>query len=479
MSLDLARTVADAVLYEGYLLYPYRATSQKNQARWQFGVLGPPGAAEAGVGEESAMSVECLLDPEPVTENAAASGPSVTVQVRFLQLQRRIVQAAEGDGHSGFVPVDHLVVDEDLIFSWDEAVEQEHSWPAFSLPELTEGICRPVPIPGGDLIEPLTAHDGSVVGRIVRRRWPLNAELSAKATDVDGYLRLSVSVENAAAIRPENPDDAIRTSLIGAHLLIQASDAAFVSLLEPPPAAAHAVAGCRQHRCWPVLAGPPGSSDIVLGSPIILYDHPEVAPESAGALFDSTEIDEILTLRVMTMTDKEKAQARATDPRAREIIDRCDQMTPAMLQQMHGILREPRASPAKSVPLPDAARHTIMWSDPTEDPAPWWDPAADESVRPEVDSVLVAGVPVSKGSLVRIHPSRRADAQDLFFADQDARVTAVVSDVDGQVHVAVVLANDPAADLHDWYGRYLYFAPEELEPLGEEVSPNSRKESTS
>jgi hypothetical protein len=92
--------------------------------------------------------------------------------------------------------------------------------------------------------------------------------------------------------------------------------------------------------------------------------------------------------------------------------------------------------------------------------------------------VLVEGVPVSKGSRVRIHPSRRADAQDLFFAGQDARVTAVMSDVDGQVHVAVVLVDDPAADLHDWYGRYLYFAPEELEPLAD-VLPNQRKEGTS
>jgi hypothetical protein len=112
------------------------------------------------------------------------------------------------------------------------------------------------------------------------------------------------------------------------------------------------------------------------------------------------------------------------------------------------------------------------------EPTPWWDPASDASVRPELDSVLIEGVPVSKGSRVRIHPSRRADAQDLFFADQDARVTAVVSDVDGQVHVAVVLVDDPAADLHDWYGRYLYFAPEELRPL-DYVLPDQRKEGTS
>ena len=72
---------------------------------------------------------------------------------------------------------------------------------------------------------------------------------------------------------------------------------------------------------------------------------------------------------------------------------------------------------------------------------------------------------VTKDSVVRVHPSRRADAQDLFFADQLARVTAVVHDVDGGVHVALVLLDDPAADMHDWYGRYLYFAPDELEPV--------------
>jgi hypothetical protein len=180
------------------------------------------------------------------------------------------------------------------------------------------------------------------------------------------------------------------------------------------------------------------------------------------------------------MTDAEKAEARATDRRAAEIIDRCDQMTPEMLHQLHGILREPRARLAESSGWSDlVAAEPARLGSPTAEPAPWWDPAADSSVRPEVDAVLINGVPVSKGSMVRIHPSRRADAQDLFFADQDARVAAVLSDVDGAVHVAVVLLDDPAADLHDWYGRYLYFAPEELEPLPDQVMTGDRKEGQS
>ena len=165
-----------------------------------------------------------------------------------------------------------------------------------------------------------------------------------------------------------------------------------------------------------------------------------MAPESPGDLLDATEIDEMLTLRVMTLTEEEKAAARGTDPRAAAIIDRCDSMPAETMAQLHGTRRD------------DAAQ-------------PWWDPGADASVSPETDAVLVAGVPVAKGCRVRLRPTRRADAQDMFLAGQDAVVTAVLSDVDGQTHVAVVLADDPAADLHDWYGRYWYFGPDELEPL--------------
>jgi hypothetical protein len=186
---------------------------------------------------------------------------------------------------------------------------------------------------------------------------------------------------------------------------------------------------------------------------MILPDQPEIAPESPGDLFDATEIDEILTLRVMTMTEAEKAAARGTDPRAAAIVDRCDTLPPEAMALLHGARRDVSTDP--SIVEPDV---------------PWWDPGADASVSPETDSVLVGAIPVAKGSRVRLHPGRRADAQDMFLAGQVATVTAVLSDVDGETHVAVVLEDDPAADLHDWYGRYWYFAPDEIEPLPAEVS---------
>jgi hypothetical protein len=452
MSLEQARAIADAVLYEGYLLYPYRASSSKNQSRWQFGVLGPPLATAASFGEAPDMSMQCLLERAPSDD-----GADVRVHLRFLQLQ---VRAVEQRTVHGYVPVEELVVDGVSVLSWQEATECEIPLPAH---DLTAAFCGSagspdetvVDVPASEETEPVVDRAGETVARIIRRRSALRAVVTVSAEADAGYARLMVRVRNDHHEAAATKDDAIRLSLIGAHVLIEARGAQFVSLLEPDEAAAPAAARCRQHRCFPVLAGPAGSHDVVLGSPIILYDHPEIAAESAGALFDSTEIDEILTLRVMTMTDAEKAEARATDPRAAAIIERCDSMSPETLQQLHGVLRDPHGTAA-----PMVEPTTFDTGD-----APWWDPAADESVHPESDSVRIDGVLVSKGSLVRVHPSRRADAQDLFFADQVARVTGVLSDVDGGTHVALVLVDDPAADMHEWYGRYFYFAPEELEPL--------------
>ncbi|MBS1696660.1 MAG: hypothetical protein JST91_31145 [Actinobacteria bacterium] len=430
-----ARAVADAVLYEGYLLYPYRATSGKNQSRWQFGVLGPPGAEAAGIGEDDTLSAQVIV--------RSHGTPSLTVVVRFLQLQRRDAQRDAGAGT--FEAVSELAGPTGSWLSWDEAVEREVEYGPFALPGLSRTF--DIDVPGGADTE---AVDG---GRLLRRRRELRGQLTVSVDGAADLARISLEVRNAC--RPAvDKDDAIATSLIGTHLVLEVTDGEFVSLLEPPASASAAVADCRQHRCFPVLAGPPGDHTLALVSPIILYDHPEVATQSAGALYDSTEIDEILTLRVMTMTEQEKAEARATDPRAAQIIDRCDSMAPEAMLDLHGVLRDPHADDRDLGLIPDVPLGVD-----------WWDPLADNAVRPDIDAVLVDGVRVARGSRVRLRPSRRADAQDLFFADRVARVTSVHEDVDGDQHVGVVLEDDPGADMHEWYGRYLYFAPDEVEPL--------------
>ena len=460
-SLTTARAVADAVLYEGYLLYPYRASAGKNQCRWQFGVLGPPGAAEAGAGEEPGLASELLL-----THRAAAE---VTVWLRCLQLQSRGVERV--DAAVGFVPVPDLCVEGRQWLSWDEAVEHEVQVATTTLGAEPGGATYEVDLAGGEDVAELRSGAGDLVGRLVRRRWPLAASVQvawAPVPGVEGVSRLEVGVENTG--RPADPGDkveATRRSFLGAHLLLSCAGGAFVSMTDPPPGLAAAAAGCHQQRCWPVLAGPAGQDDVLLVSPIILEDHPTLAAHSPGSLFDSTEIDEILTLRILTMTEQEKAEARATDARAGEIIDRSERLSAEEMAGLHGAMYAPSdaGSPGPS-PVPAEGHPDV----------PWWDPESDAAVDPATDAVVVAGTRVSRGSLVVLRPGRRADAQDLFLAGQTARVTGVHTDVDGATHVGVVLVDDPAADLHEWYGRYLYFGPDELEPLGTtSVGPDTRR----
>jgi hypothetical protein len=452
-SRERARAVADAVLYEGYLLYPYRGTSSKNQSRWQFGVLGPPGAAAAGLGEDDSIAAQFLVN----------DAQAITLVVRFLQLQHRRAERELPDG--GFQPVDELTTSSGSWLTWDEAFECEMPFGPLALDDAAQQWILPVTAPATTDIELLHG------GRLVRERPEVHGVLTV-AAERDGDLRrISIRVANVGTAVESNADakDAvIARSMIGTHVIAEVVGGQFVSLLEPPPAAADAVSRCQQHRCFPVLAGPPGIQDMLLVSPIILYDHPEVAEQSDTALFDCTEIDEILTLRVMTMTDNEKAQARATDPRAAQIIDQCDSMSPEAMARLHGVLRDPHSPSINAGGLVPEIPEGVDW----------WDPLADNAVRPELDAVLVGGIQIARGSQVRLRPRRNADAQDIFVAGKTARVTSVHEDVEGNKHVGVVVNDDPAADLHDWYGRYLYFSPDEIEPLeGSEPTTNQGRNS--
>jgi len=473
--LEHARKVADAILYEGYLLYPYRGSAQKNQARFQFGVLVPPAYQAVDACEPSAFQTECLVE--------CPDDAQVLVTVRFLQLQRRIVQEVPPDGGEPR-DVGALHVDGMEYTSWDEAAERQQQAAVDVATLLSQDRNLAFHVGSGEVSEDLTDARGRRAGRLTRRWAALDGLIHASAERVAGpygALRLRLRVENHSApeAAPRTRDDALRHSLIAAHALIGVPGGTFLSQTDPPEWAAPAVTACTNIGTWPVLAGPADCRDLMLSSPVILYDHPEVAAESAGDLFDATEIDEILTLRTLALTDAEKQQARATDPRAAELMDRMDSLPPEMLERMHGAIRYlksvPGASAAGTVPGPGepwapAAPDGLPGDAVLDRPqVPWWDPGSDSSVSPQTDHVVIAGVRVARGSKVRMRPgSRRADAQDLFLVGRTALVEAVLHDVDGQVHVAVSPEHDPAAELQRSHGRFLYFAPDELEPMGPE-----------
>jgi hypothetical protein len=477
--LEQARQVADAILFEGYLLYPYRASAQKNQERFQFGVLMPSAYRVVDEHEPSAAQTECVLE--------GPAEATITVLARFLQLQRRTVLA--GSPGAGFHPVGSLEAGQVEHTPWDEAAECEQEAVA-SIGELLDGgIETEFTVPGGTEHEDLPGPGGTQAGRLMRQRETLHGVIRMSAGRLPGpygALRLQVVLENRT--EPSGPlarrADGLPYALIAAHCLIAVPGGRFLSMTAPPEWASAEVGRCVNTGTWPVLAGPPDCTELMLSSPVILYDHPEIAAESAGQLFDSTEIDEILTLRTLTLTDDEKREARATDPRAAELLDRLDHLPPEMIERMHGAIRY--LNPAGGPPAGPAT--VPEWTEPPQaqpggdvpqkpgglagDPAiagqaPWWDPGADSSVSPETDHVVIAGIRVSRGSRVRMRPgARRADAQDLFLAGRTALVEAVLFDVDGHAHLALLPDDDPDADIHRGQGRFLYFAPDEVEPLG-------------
>jgi hypothetical protein len=257
----------------------------------------------------------------------------------------------------------------------------------------------------------------------------------------------------------------LRRALVACHLLMEVEGAAFVSLLDPPQWAKGFVAACENDGEFPVLAGPDDQAGVVLSSPIILYDHAQLAPQSETAFFDALEVDELLSLRTMTLSEEEKREVRGTDPRAAALLDEVDHMPDELWDRLHG-----------TVSYLDSMTATGPLAPPPETGAaldvPWWDPGSDGSVDPEHDAVTIAGVPVRRGTRVVLRPgARQADVHDLFLAGHTATVAAVLHDVDGKDHLAVTVDDDPGADLKLAHGRYLYFAPDEVEPF--ETAPSS------
>lgn len=339
---EQARAVADAVLYEGFLLYPYTASALKNRLRWQFGVLMPQGFADPS--EPSSMETRLLL-------RTSQPDASVEVVFRFLQILESPVAR-------------------EIAFTAD--VCEEYLLHPFAL----EGL-----------------------------RGSLNVEV---ARDGD-YYRLTLRAQNDGITAAQaDRNEALKLALVSAHALLSINGGAFVSLLDPPESAKEAASRCTNRRVFPVLAGAPEedgrSAKMALASPIILYDFPSVAEKSPGQTFDNLEIDELLLLSVASLSDEEKAEARATDERARAIIDRADAMSAQMQQTLH------------------------------------------------------------EGMHVRVHPKRRADAFDMFAEGKTAQVRGVHEDVDGRRYVSVVFDDDPATDMHDWYGRSFFYESDEVEP---------------
>ena len=347
MNAKLVEDIANAVLYEGYMLYPYRPSSVKNRQRWNFGVVYPKPYSETQSGADNwFMQTECLA-----TGGASAE---LSVKVRFLQAVARTIGQPKHPIHewpddagaaldANFQVVDKLQVGGQTFQTWQEAIEREIVLPPFRVNgEGCETRSALVVFSGGRESEPVRSADGRVAGLILRTKKALSAQVDVTAMRVDeGLFKISVRLSNVTTTDPSSTSrgEALMQSLLSAHTILGIEGGRFISVFDPPPSVKNIVASCNNVGTWPVLAGDESRSDMVLSSPIILYDYPQIAPESAGNLFDGTEIDEILALRILTLTEDEKHEMRHADEHARQILERTESMPPEHFMKLHGVLR--------------------------------------------------------------------------------------------------------------------------------------------
>ncbi len=423
MSCASIEKIADAVLYEGYILYPYRPSSIKNQQRWNFGTLFPAAFALAQNPEEAwRFQAEVLVE--------GGGDARLDARVRFL----------------------HLVPADDTEHGWDEGFARARTVQGLTLTEVCDGVEHSFDF------DALAGEESAKAPAAFSARGCVGKLALSGVRLGDALYRVRAVFSNETAV--PNPAELSRkqaqaSAFTSAHLLLHVDGGVFVSGLDPEPKFAEAVAECCNQGVFPVLAGEESERTRMLVSPIILYDYPKIAPESTGDFFDGTEMDEMLALRVMTLTDAEQDEMRSSDPHARAILERMETLPKEHLLKVHGAVRGMSAVADSG---PEDIDGSIQPWDPFEERAP-------------VEAVRVFGVDLRKGDRVRLWPQKKADIMDMAMEGKTAVVESIVQDLEDKIQLAVVLDDDPGRDLGlmQKAGHRFFFTPDEVEPLGVEA----------
>jgi len=350
MNAALVDGIVKAVLYEGYMLYPYRPSAVKNRQRFNFGVVYPRAYSEAqgNSGTDAwTMQTECLVLGDRQTH--------CTVRLRFLRMVTRSIGKLRTPANdlaaitnAAIETVERLEVNGSTFQPWQEAVEEVIDVTEFNLSALcAQPMQWPFRLSFNQEQEAIRDERGLIVGILRREKASVAGMVELMAQQLpDGVSKLTARIANIsrfAGSTPARREEALARSLVSAHTILEVRAGEFVSLIDPPDAYRKFAQDCRNIGTWPVLVGDEGERGTLLSSPIVLYDYPQIAPESPGDLFDGAEIDEILSLRIMTLTDEEKSEMRQSDDRARKILERTETLPEEQLMKLHGALRGLRA----------------------------------------------------------------------------------------------------------------------------------------
>jgi hypothetical protein len=388
---DLVRSL----LFEGYALYPY-TPGVKNATPTPFGIVYPPAYAEAQPAAFSMLRLEAVVEAGP---DARLSGT-----VLFLQ--------ATGERH--------------------EATERSLELGPVTLADLARGPLREA--------FGFPMDDGELRGRVAMRAEPLSADLAR--------IRLCVHNETEIPDAEEaSRGEALRRGLVSTHPLLEVERGRFISPLERHGAEGEAALANEPVNTFPVLVGDQDAA--VLGAAIVLPDHPELAPESLGNLFDNTEIEEALLLHVHALSDDERDQIAGQDPAVREMIERAESTTGDEIMGLHGRLTytEPEAD------------QQIAGSGGPPKPPPGLDQIQGEK------EIAAAGTTVRLGDKIVLRPGTEGDVYDKILHGRTATVERIYRGYDERIYLGVTVDDDPGQELLRETGRFLFFFADEVEPV--------------
>jgi hypothetical protein len=379
-----------SLLWEGYALYPYTSAATKNATPTPFGIAYPPSYAARLTSTFDRVEMRCQAQAPPEA--------TITASVRFL--------TSTGDRH--------------------EATDRQLELPARTLTELTRSS-RPLPAKPEAVLSATTT-----VGRLT-----VALSLTTERLERDLY-ELAFTVRNHTPCDPRvDRATALTSALISTHPVLRILGGRFISPLERP---------CASVNTFPVLASE--EDDVLLGAAIVLPDHPRIAPESRGLLFDSTEIEEALLLHVKALSEAERDQIGHEDPHVRAMIERAAAATPEDVLALHG----------RMMPLDAGAREPFT-PVPPQEPADLPDPTLGE---PEAE---VGGRRLRRGGKVRLRPREDADLHARMLDGRVATVERILVDVEGRTHLGVTIDGEPGQQLLRETGRLLFFFPPEVEVI--------------
>jgi len=392
----------------------------------------------------------------------AGDGGAVTACVRFLQPMLREIgeliepMAAGRGAEPKFCLVSELRAENQLFQTWHEAVERRVEIPPLVLNrnaavESSQNV--PFAFPAVRNLQPISAEYGEVVGVAIRTQPAISGSVHVSARQLEGgTIKVTVRILNQTPMTGSellDPEAILQRTFASTHTILSIQSGEFISSMDPGDVFKAAARSCKNIGTWPVLVGDEGKRErsTMLSSPIILYDYPKIAAESSGNLFDGTEIDEILSLRLQTLTDAEKFEMRNVDEHARRLLERTDALQGDALLKMHGAMR--KSEGGRPIEFDDFF-----------------------GANTRLESVTVAGVHLKAGDRVRIRPTARADVMDVALAGQTALIEAIEQDLEKRVHLALVLENDPGKDLGMLRqpGHRFFYGVDEIEPLVEELT---------